>query len=93
MYLIIIINYYYVSLVTCFRTIVSNDTPEISHDLVQSLILLNNNWHNEMYSDVLRLYFNKAVKIDNPSLNTLIVLFKTKGVCNVTLNRTVSIIC
>lgn len=46
-----------------------------------------------MYSDVLRPYFNKAVKIDNPSLNTLIVLFTTKGVCNVTLNRTVSIIC
>lgn len=56
------------------------------------MILLNNNWNNEMYSDVLRPYFNKTIKIDNTSLNTLIVLFKTRGVHIVTLNNIVSII-
>jgi len=46
-----------------------------------------------MYSDVLRLYFNKTVKIDDPSLKTLVILFKTRGFCSVSLNKTVSIKC
>lgn len=46
-----------------------------------------------MYSDILRLYFNKTVKIDDPSLKTLIVLFKTRGFCSASLNKAVSITC
>lgn len=70
----------------------SNENPDLSHDLLQSLIVLNY-WHNEMYSDVLRPYFNKTIKIDDYSLKTLIVLFKTRGFCCASLNRTVGIIC
>jgi len=44
-----------------------------------------------MYSDVLRLYFNKTVKIDDSSLKTLVILFKTRGFCSASLNKTVSI--
>jgi len=44
-----------------------------------------------MYSDILRLYFNKTVKIDDPSLKTLIVLFKSRGFCSAFLNKAVSI--
>lgn len=46
-----------------------------------------------MYSDILRLYFNKTVKIDDPSLKTLVVLFKTRGFCSTSLNKAVSITC
>lgn len=76
----------------CFRTILSNENSEVSHNFLQSLIVLNN-WHDEMYSDVLRPYFNKTVKIDDHSLKTLIVLFNTRGFCNVSFNRTVNITC
>lgn len=74
-----------------FRTIISNDHPDVSHNILQSLILFNN-WNDEMYSDVLRPYFNKTVKINDYSLKTLIVLFKTRGFCNISFNITVSII-
>lgn len=74
-----------------FRTIVSNDNTDVSHNLLQSLIVLRN-WNDEMYSDVLRPYFNKIIKVDNHSLKTLIVLFKARGFCTVSLNKTVSIV-
>lgn len=57
---------------------------------MHSLIVLIH-WQDEMYSDVLRLYFNKTVKIDDSSLKTLVILFKTRGFCSVSLNKTVSI--
>lgn len=44
-----------------------------------------------MYSDVLRPYFNKTVKINDYSLKTLTILFKIRGFCNVSLNITVCI--
>jgi len=69
----------------------SNENPDLSHNLLQSLILLNN-WSNEKYFDVLRLYFNKSVQIDDDSLKTLIVLFKTQGFCGAFLNKTVNTI-
>lgn len=67
----------------------SNEYPDLSHNLLQSLIVLSY-WHNEMHSDILRLYFNKTVRIDDYSLETLIVLFKARGFCSTSLNRTVS---
>lgn len=69
----------------------SNENPHLSHNLLQSLITLNN-WHNDMYFDVLRLYLNKSIKIDNYSLKTLIVLFRTRGFCVTLLNKTVNTI-
>lgn len=69
----------------------SNENSDLSHHLLQSLIVLKN-WNDDMYSDVLRPYFNKTVKIDDHSLKTLIVLFKTRGFCSVSLNKTVSVI-
>jgi len=68
----------------------SNEHSDLSHNLLHSLIILIN-WHDEMYTDVLRLYFNKTVKIDDPSLKTLVVLFKTRGFCSAFLNNTVNI--
>jgi len=69
----------------------SNENPGLSHNLLQSLIS-SNNWCDERYSDVLRLYFNKSIPIDDHSLKTLIVLFKTRGFCGVFLNNTVNTI-
>lgn len=82
--LLSLIYYYY------FRTVLSNENSDLSHNLLHSLIVLIN-WQDEMYSDVLRIYFNKTVKIDDPSLKTLVILFKTRGFCSVSLNKTVSI--
>lgn len=73
-----------------FRTIMSHENPDLLHELLQSLIVFKN-WNDEMYSDVLRLYFNKTVKYDNYSLKTLIVLFKSRGFCSTSLNKTVDI--
>jgi hypothetical protein len=70
----------------------SNENVDVSHDLLQSLIILKTNWCDEMFIDVLRPYLNKTVKIDDYSLKTLIVLFKTKGFCSTSINVTVSII-
>ncbi|XP_060874698.1 serine-protein kinase ATM isoform X2 [Metopolophium dirhodum] len=69
------------------KTVSSNENSDLSHNLLHSLIVLIN-WQDEMYSDVLRLYFNKTVKIDDSSLKTLVILFKTRGFCSVTLNKT-----
>lgn len=70
----------------------SSENSDLSHKLLQSIIVLIN-WHDEMYSDVLRPYFNKTVKIDDPSLKTLVILFKTRGFCSASLNKMVSITC
>lgn len=70
----------------------SNENPDLSHNFLQSLIVLNY-WHNEMYSDVLRPYFNKTIKVDNYSLKTLVILFKARGFCSASLNRTVGVLC
>jgi len=70
--------------------VMSNENADLSHSLLHSLIVLIN-WHDEMYYDVLRLYFNKTIKIDDSSLKTLVVLFKTKGFCSNSLNKTVNI--
>lgn len=86
-YVLLVNNCYYY-----FRIIMSNENSDVSHDLLQSLIILKTNWCDEIYIDVLRPYFNKIVKIDDYSLKTLIVLFKTKGFCSTALNVTVSII-
>lgn len=67
----------------------SNENPDVSHNLLQTLISLKN-WHDDMYCDVLRPYFNKTVKINDHSLKTLTVLFKTRGFCFTSLNNTVS---
>lgn len=69
----------------------SNENSDVSHNLLQTLILLKN-WHGDMYCDVLRPYFNKIVKLDNHSLKTLIILFKTRGFCYTSLNNAVSIV-
>lgn len=71
----------------------SSENSDVSHNLLQSLINVKTNWCDEMYIDVLRSYFNKTVKIDDYSLKTLIVLFKTKGFCRKVLNESVSTIC
>jgi len=70
--------------------VMSNEDSDLSHSLLHSLIVLIN-WHNEMYSDILRLYFSKTIKINDPSLKTLVVLFKTRGFCSASLNKTVNI--
>lgn len=69
----------------------SNENSDVSHNLLQSLIFFKY-WHTELYSDVLRPYFNKTVKIDDHSLKTLVVLFKIKGFCSAALSNTVSIV-
>ncbi|XP_026809071.1 serine-protein kinase ATM isoform X1 [Rhopalosiphum maidis] len=69
------------------KMIMSNENADLSHSLLHSLIVLIN-WHDEMYYDVLRLYFNKTIKIDDSSLKTLVVLFKTRGFCSNSLNKT-----
>ncbi|XP_029344827.1 serine-protein kinase ATM [Acyrthosiphon pisum] len=69
------------------QTVSSNENSDLSHNLLHSLIELIN-WQDEMYSDVLRLYFNKTVKIDDSSLKTLVILFKKRGFCSATLNST-----
>lgn len=70
--------------------VMSNEDSDLSHSLLHSLIVLIN-WNDEMYSDILRLYFSKTIKINDPSLKTLVVLFKTRGFCNASLNKTVNI--
>ncbi|CAH1736405.1 unnamed protein product, partial [Aphis gossypii] len=69
------------------KMVMSNEDSDLSHSLLHSLIVLIN-WHNEMYSDILRLYFSKTIKINDPSLKTLVVLFKTRGFCSASLNET-----
>lgn len=68
----------------------SNESIDLSHNLLQSLIVLNN-WYDEMYSDVLRPYLNKTMKFNDFSLKTLVVLFKTRGFYSISFNRTVSV--
>lgn len=69
----------------------SNEDSDLSHNLLQSYIVFIN-WYDEMYSDILRPFLNKTIKINDSSLKTLIVLFKIRGFCSVSFNRTVSII-
>lgn len=68
----------------------SNEDSDLSHSLLHSLIVLID-WHDEMYSDILRLYFSKTIKMNDPSLKTLVFLFKTRGFCSSSLNKTVFI--
>ncbi|XP_050425429.1 serine-protein kinase ATM isoform X2 [Adelges cooleyi] len=69
-----------------FKIIASNENLESSHSLLQALII-SDHWHDELYIDTLRPYFNNTIKINDNSLKTLIVLFKKRGYSNKAFNK------